>query len=772
MDNSNNEMINLPNGDVLAFDECLYNLCNTRDIDVYLDLLFALRDRYLIILSIKDTPGHKMSAATFDRVRSIGFSELTKNSWRTYIGVINQGDIIYNKSGDNAGDPLEYYEKIDDLNLAVSSKAYLQGNISEIIINGEDFSLNSRGWNIVIYDVVSKMVVDSATYDSHIANTAFYHKDLKFNKSYFNSHFFINEKYINGWIEKYQKKYFSNYELDSKEISHGILEPIREINGRNCGGVCDEKFNFIAGHTKKAGAGPYNECSQCYEVNENDLEYIDDTVIYGGVMFNHPGHMIIDSVAERLWWVLKHPEVDYKIVVVSWVWGSGSSMFIKEYMEVLNIPEDRLIIVSKPTKFYKIIVPDQSHVLLSLETPYEYTKEFSSVFEYIRNHLIPSTHKKIYLTKSKTGKKNIIGEDYFIEFYKNKGFTIIDPQDYTIKEKAELMYGADEVVSTLGTNTHFLIFCKPTVKLTILTRVAFESCSGQLLVNQAANIKDITIVNIASDFLHRNFVRGLNLICVTDEFKIYAKKVYNEDVVIDSREALKNIVFDYLQYFPEYYSSPRPFDTIKNQKMVTVLQNMSEVFLGKEFDTAGLNLTTNEDNLRNQVKLLTSDLTASKNRVAELEKTDVFKAAKLLEATNNKLEKQVNELRNALNNMQSLQTEIDKLTALNSELTSQNKDLINQRYKLEKQKYELEKTNLQTNHIFEMLNKDHEFAQERIKELSEKLKKVHAEKDDLIIDKTKLNNQIADYEQSRSWRLTKPLRSTARFFRKIFGKKQ
>ena len=107
------------------------------------------------------------------------------------------------------------------------------------------------------------------------------------------------------------------------------------------------------------------------------------------------------------------------------------------------------------------------------------------------------------------------------------------------------------------------------------------------------------------NFLHKNFVYGISLLGVTDSFKKYVKSVYGEELSISTEESIKNNLWEYLSYFPEYYSNSQnkwggvnQFNNIKNQKMLTVLQMMSEVFLGKEFETAGLDLTTAEDELR------------------------------------------------------------------------------------------------------------------------------------------------------------------------------
>lgn len=56
MDEKAIESVEMSDGSVTAFEERMDNLLNTMDIELCLDTLPALRDGYLIILSVKDTP--------------------------------------------------------------------------------------------------------------------------------------------------------------------------------------------------------------------------------------------------------------------------------------------------------------------------------------------------------------------------------------------------------------------------------------------------------------------------------------------------------------------------------------------------------------------------------------------------------------------------------------------------------------------------------------------------------------------------------------------
>ena len=56
----------------------------------------------------------------------------------------------------------------DRFHIFATSSSLVCGNLSEIIINGKNYSMNSRGLNIVTIDNLSGTVIDSVCFDTHI----------------------------------------------------------------------------------------------------------------------------------------------------------------------------------------------------------------------------------------------------------------------------------------------------------------------------------------------------------------------------------------------------------------------------------------------------------------------------------------------------------------------------------------------------------------------------------------------------------------------------
>lgn len=142
-------------------------LKSTCDIDKFLDLLMKIKDEYLIVIGIRDTPGNQMSEETIRKIRGLGFTNFTKELWRMYAGVCDKGDIICNSAGALPEMSVNYSGCVSGVEVAISSNAWRAGNKCEIMIDGVNYAINIRGINIVVYDTESHNPIDSIGFDIH-----------------------------------------------------------------------------------------------------------------------------------------------------------------------------------------------------------------------------------------------------------------------------------------------------------------------------------------------------------------------------------------------------------------------------------------------------------------------------------------------------------------------------------------------------------------------------------------------------------------------------
>ena len=135
------------------------------DIDIYLDFLKQIKEKYLIVLTVRDTPGCNMPDYVMSQIIDLGFSAFKSAVWTMYKGVMYQSLILCNHVGEQPEIPIDFAD--EKLNLYVSSQSLKAGNKAAIRIDEVDVAVNVRGLNIAVYDMGSKKLVDSIGFDSH-----------------------------------------------------------------------------------------------------------------------------------------------------------------------------------------------------------------------------------------------------------------------------------------------------------------------------------------------------------------------------------------------------------------------------------------------------------------------------------------------------------------------------------------------------------------------------------------------------------------------------
>ena len=139
------------------------------DYNIYFELLPQITRRYLVILTVKDTPGEHMPKAVLKAIIDSRFSGFRTNLWRTYVGIIAQDKVICNKYAEGEQKCFYTYNSMGgDLSIMASSEPWRNGNKTDIIINDKNYALNHRGVNIVVYDLNDKKVIDRVSFDSHV----------------------------------------------------------------------------------------------------------------------------------------------------------------------------------------------------------------------------------------------------------------------------------------------------------------------------------------------------------------------------------------------------------------------------------------------------------------------------------------------------------------------------------------------------------------------------------------------------------------------------
>lgn len=140
----------------------------------YLDILKNANEDCTVIFSVKDSCYQGLDDNLKSKLRELGFTskKVLDEPRHSFIGIWQNGGVVYENCSkgieNKEKDTLEYRGVLPDENkFYVKSAGYHVGNTSSIVIDGTEYSKNSRGFNIVVYDNANSRVVDSIAFDTH-----------------------------------------------------------------------------------------------------------------------------------------------------------------------------------------------------------------------------------------------------------------------------------------------------------------------------------------------------------------------------------------------------------------------------------------------------------------------------------------------------------------------------------------------------------------------------------------------------------------------------
>ena len=340
---------------------------------------------------------------------------------------------------------------------------------------------------------------------------------------------------VEVWEKILSSGKFSDRELDVRIVERGIVLPARKKEGKSGyeGGVCDEDFNFVAGFHRFSNPkiNAWINVNSAYEIPHEDIVQLDEDVIFGGTLNGHFGHFMMENWC-RLWYVVKHPELSLKILFVVAHWGYKP--WFNDFFRLVGIDADRIVYVNQPTQCRSVTVPDQSEYWNS------FTKKWLLPFQTIKSRIKSAEPKKLYLTRTKLAARNahVYNEEYFEDFFAKRGFEVVSPEKLPLEEQFSLVMGADEIAATMGTLTHWALFCKPTAKFIMFPRTTDDEGHFQRFINNV--FTNYYIVDVSKNFMWTRHNVGEFLIGSTKYWKEFVADYFGEQIDEDGDSSYLN----------------------------------------------------------------------------------------------------------------------------------------------------------------------------------------------------------------------------------------
>ncbi|MBQ8799832.1 MAG: glycosyltransferase [Lachnospiraceae bacterium] len=140
----------------------------------YVSLLKEVTNKYVIIVATRDTPwGPAFEQQKTKALKDVGYGVDLYGKYRyAYAAIMDEGRVLFEKIGTTTKDVVTHELMIDEDRISISSSGFEADVIYEftagsILINGEEVSARGRGLNFVIYDKMSKKVVDTVNFDTY-----------------------------------------------------------------------------------------------------------------------------------------------------------------------------------------------------------------------------------------------------------------------------------------------------------------------------------------------------------------------------------------------------------------------------------------------------------------------------------------------------------------------------------------------------------------------------------------------------------------------------
>lgn len=422
-----------------------------------------------------------------------------------------------------------------------------------------------------------------------------------------NMKFYI-KKYSEIYKKLYNENYISHEALHCEEYKNVILLPpkvYRTIGAHTnyAGGVCYEDGTFITGFMRDEKNNNSNmQIHTSYTIRKEDISECLEYGIYGGVIINNFGHTIVETIS-RLWFLSTQLNITKKIIFIKI--GKTVPEYFFSVMKLLNIKQEMIKIIEKPIKVETLLIPDQSFIIFSKVYPEYYNKIYEIMKKNAKGKAI---YEKIYLSRRKFAKHDIIGEDIIEDILQKNGFQSLALEEFSLSEQIYMLSHARDIVSTVGTLSHMAaLFCKEGAKVTYLLRENEPGAIKPQIILDKINITEISIIDTTFNFLPTTHANGIYLFIPNENFKKWLDDngyIYN----IFRIDKYSKYILDYINTYTEHYSKyGYGFKRVELLDFFDVIERMSSVLLGKTLYRNDFH-TISKNTLQNQISGIEQNL--------------------------------------------------------------------------------------------------------------------------------------------------------------------
>ena len=249
----------------------------------------------------------------------------------------------------------------------------------------------------------------------------------------------------------------------SQIVSDAVVSPLRAKYERHANGTIDitdsrGRANWLAGVFQSNGGavelamlhrggwrnkpvvrpqqpGPFRK--------PGEEKHLSGTAIYGGVIFNHYGHFILETLA-RWWAVRSFPDFDRLLLHSNRPVQGCSDLpeWSREFFDALALGDKKVQFINEELRVEKLIVAEQGYTIGGF--PYGDHLDFLETI-FPTAEFPPERPDRIYLSRSGLTKRLVAGEKQLERIFVRNGYQIFHPQFHSVRKQLEIISGAKVV---------------------------------------------------------------------------------------------------------------------------------------------------------------------------------------------------------------------------------------------------------------------------------------------------------------------------------------
>lgn len=332
---------------------------------------------------------------------------------------------------------------------------------------------------------------------------------------------FVNDKFRDEVIRKTEQDCLVSAPLKAVCYRNAYVFPFKE---GQCGEVVTSEGITLG--------SDFKEKTSLEKFDTHGLRHCQKAVFVGYFWIYIWGHCFTDHF-NKAWFLLtdeckRLQKEGAELVFLSHVTHVPS--YMRQIFLYAGIDLDRVRMVTEPTIFDELYVPENCFFHTPDMWHRYYTSEYLTLLENIRKNVASEAERagdfpvydNIYLTRTQCTPPSLwkdLGEKVIEKAFAKDGYAVIAPEKYTVAQQFWMMMNCKRLVATDGSVCHASCFCRPRTKLAILCKADILT-QHQIVSNQIADL-DVTYVSVH----HSYFVdkkepwHGPFFLCITSNLE-------------------------------------------------------------------------------------------------------------------------------------------------------------------------------------------------------------------------------------------------------------